>query len=91
MLKTMQLRVPTFCEVLEHKAAKACVMMASRALCEREPKACPPRATAKLKSPRAAWLAGRKRRAAAAESRWQSGAVEQFSAAVRKKQRDGDA
>jgi len=34
---------------------------------------------------------GAKRRAAAAESRWQSGAVEQFGAAVRKKQRDGDA
>ena len=35
--------------------------------------------------------AGAKRRAAAAESRWQSGAVEQFGAAVRKRQRDGDA
>ena len=83
MLKTMQRRVKTFCEVPEHKATKACVMMASRALCEREPKACPPRAAAKLKSPRTAaaeWPA-----AAAAESRWQSGAVEQFSAAVRKK------
>ena len=62
--KTMQLRVKTFCDVPEHKAAKACEMMASRALCEREPKACPPGATAKLKSPRAAWLAGRKKASA---------------------------
>ena len=35
-------------------------------------------------------VAGAKRRATAAESRWQSGAREQFDAAVRKKRRDSD-
>lgn len=46
--KKMQLRVKTFCDVPEHKAAKACEIMASHA-------------SARAKSPRVASLAARKK------------------------------
>ena len=46
--------------------------------------------TPSLTPPSPPRVAGAKRKAAAAESRWRSGAMEQFGAAVRRKQRDSD-